>query len=128
MSTKTWTLFLDDEREPTWHLGHDVTIARSHYEATEMVVLLGIPEVISFDHDLGSMNGKNLPTGKDFLGWLIKEHLDGRFDLNKVRQVIVHSANPIGARNIAELWNGFSRSVLDTEIQAELRPRTSNFK
>ena len=123
MSTGPWNLFLDDEREPTWEL-YQPEIARSFDEAVELVRQFGVPDVISFDYDLG----RDVPTGKDFLGWLVEEHLDGRLDLNTVKRVIVHSANPVGARNIELLWNGFASSELDFELKAELRPRTSNFK
>jgi hypothetical protein len=128
MNNQNWSLFLDDEREPSSYLPHDIVVSRSFQEAVLLVQDFGVPELISFDHDLGSTNGVNHKSGKDFLIWLIDEHLDSRIDLGNVKEVIVHSANPVGAKNIAELWNGFCGSELNTEVKAILRPRTSNFK
>lgn len=120
----TWTLFLDDERTPTWDLGQEVLIARDCDEAERLVQELGCPEVISFDHDLGSdADGKVKPTAMKFLWWLIDEDLDGHIDLNAVKRIIVHSRNETGARNIAELWNDFAKHELDSDLRAEIRPR-----
>ena len=115
-----WTLFLDDERTPTWDLGPDVLVARTCDQARELVNEFGCPSVISFDHDLGTPE-----TGLSFLWWLIDEDLDDRLDLATVTRVIVHSMNPTRAKNIAELWNGYASTELNSDVQAELRPRRS---
>lgn len=123
MTTKTWRLFLDDERFPTSDLGNPV-IARDCAEAIELVNEFGIPELISFDHDLGFEHGNVKPSAMSFLHWLIDQHLDGKLDCSRIKRVIVHSANPPGAANIASLWNSFAKAT-DISVKAELRPRTT---
>lgn len=115
----SYTLFLDDIRDPTWELGHDILIARNCSEAENHVIDFGLPLVISFDHDLG----KNQPVAMAFMRWLIEGDLDGIFDLNEVKTVIIHSANPVGAANLKGLWDGYSLNELQSNVIAELRPR-----
>lgn len=112
----TWTLFLDDERAPTWNLGTDVLIARDADEARAIIAELGVPSVISFDHDLGKSE-----SGLNFAWWLVEESLEDRLDLLKVTRVIVHSMNPTGARNIAGLWDGYAKEI-GSEVRAEIVP------
>jgi len=122
----TWHLFLDDERAPTFDLG-EVLVARDCDEAIALVNDLGVPELISFDHDLGSdENGRVKPTAMTFLWWLIDQDLDDQLDLSQVKRVIVHSRNPEGAKNIASLWDGYAANELKSDVRAELRPRASN--
>ena len=62
-------MFLDDIREPK--NDYDV-IVRSFEEAIIFVKNNGIPNFISFDHDLGSDNmGNVLKDGYDFAKWLV---------------------------------------------------------
>jgi hypothetical protein len=89
-------LFLDDERFP---IGDDWNIVRSYEEAVEFVLKNGLPDVISFDHDLGTEK-----TGYDFAKWLVEYIMDN--DL-PVFHFFVHSQNPVGKRNIEEYLNGF---------------------
>jgi hypothetical protein len=71
---------------------------------------------LSLDHDLGAQE-----TGMQFLHWLIERHLDHELDLQQVQQVIVHSANPVGAANLRALWDGFAKHI-GSAVRAELRP------
>ena len=122
---KGWRLFLDDERSPTWDLG-EVLIARDCDEAIALVKELGVPEWISFDHDLGKFDtGVTKPVATTFLWWLIEQDLDGNLDLSEIKRIIVHSRNESGARNIAELWNGYALNELKSDVRAELRPRAT---
>lgn len=101
-----WFLFIDDERQPAaagWHSG-DVRIARSSRAAEELVERFGLPEQISFDHDLGGED-----TAFKFMWTLINGHLDGKWDLASVAAVQIHSANPIGERKLTALWENFCR-------------------
>ena len=50
-------------------------------------------EVMDFDHDLG----EDEPSGYDIIKWMTEHHLD-----RWPREVLVHSANPPGAKNIRE--------------------------
>lgn len=84
-------LFLDDIRDPS---GFYWVVARSYKDAVEKVKEYGFPTFVSFDHDLGE--GK---TGYDFAKYLVE--LD--MDTNTMPQnfdFLVHSANPVGAKNI----------------------------
>lgn len=94
-------MYLDDLRTPSndrpW------TIVRSFDDAVEYVNKNGVPNFISFDHDLGD----NVPTGFDFAKWLVKNHLDGNFNIPKNFEFNVHSANPPGKANIEGLMTPF---------------------
>lgn len=115
----SYTLFLDDLRSPSEDLGADVLVVRNCVSAENAVCEHGVPAVISFDHDLG----ENEPTAMAFMWWLIEAHLDERLDLNQVKEVIIHSANPVGAANLAGLWDGFTSSELNSAVRAQLKPR-----
>lgn len=126
MTSITWKLFLDDERFPTWDLGQP-EVAKDCAEAQELVEEFGVPELISFDHDLGYHKGEVKPNAMHFLHWLIDQHLDGNLDCGKIKRVIVHSANPPGAANIASLWDSFARAI-NSDVKAEIRPRATMYK
>lgn len=111
-----WTLFLDDERSPSWFLT-DVLIARDCNEARKLIAELGCPSVISFDHDLGTPEN-----GFSFMKWLVEEDLEERIDLNSVKKVFVHSMNPVGAQNIAKLWDGYADEIKGSEVRAKVQP------
>ena len=97
-----YKLFIDDEREP---IGGDWVIARSHWEAIEIIIRRGMPKFISFDHDLGDG-----PTGYDFAKWLIETDLDQKGKLISTDfEFYVHSQNPIGKKNIENLFNNYLR-------------------
>lgn len=99
VDTRTFLLFLDDEREP--RTPRDWVVARNFLDAVSLCVLRG-PDYISFDHDLGDG-----PTGYHFAKWLVERDLDHPgfippgFDYN------VHSANVVGRANIEGLLDGY---------------------
>lgn len=85
-------LYIDDLRNPQQPLD----IARNSQEAINYVKQNGCPSYISFDHDLGGDD-----TAMNFVKWLVEYDMDQNgtvipenFDFN------VHSANPVGAKNI----------------------------
>lgn len=92
-------LFIDDLRDAPdgW-----VTV-RSYDEAVAHVLVHGMPEAISFDHDLGDA----VPTGFDFAKWIVEGHLDGDRPLPENFCYTVHSANPPGRANIEGLLGNF---------------------
>jgi hypothetical protein len=55
------------------------------------VKINGIPEFVSFDHDLG-----NDDTSRIFINWMIFEVLDGNLKIPNNFTYDVHSQNPIG--------------------------------
>lgn len=117
-------LFLDDERYPdsvTWiDLDKSVKweIVRSFEEAVQWVEKHGIPNVISFDHDLGEHFHEEIvndeliigpitaKTGYDFANWLIDYDMDTNCWPSDF-SFTVHSKNPIGAENIKSLINNY---------------------
>jgi len=71
-------------------------------EFTEFISQNGLPDFISFDHDLGL--GK---TGYDCAKWLVEFCLDKNLILPEFQ---VHSQNPVGKENIETLLNNFKKS------------------
>lgn len=119
----TWNLFLDDEREPTHDL-FPAVVARDCDEAIALILEFGVPKLISFDHDLGNGDdGVVKPSAMTLMWFLIDSDLDGILNLDEIERIIVHSRNETGAKNLAELWNGYSRSELTSGVLAEIRPR-----
>ena len=93
-------LFIDDERFPT---GADWIIARNMADVIAVVEYAGMPNYISFDHDLGD----NEPTGYDICKWLVDQVMDDRLQFPDGFDFYVHSQNPIGKANIEGYLNGF---------------------
>lgn len=88
-------LFLDDIRSPpddSW------TVVRSFQEFRNYILNNKMPDLISFDHDLGADDDGPLPTGMDCAKWLVKEGF-------LINDFLVHSANPVGRANIMSLMN-----------------------
>lgn len=106
--TSEWRLFVDDERVPEnvgWASDGQTVIARSSKEAEEVVRRRGIPRALSLDHDLGGAD-----TAMVLSLTLIDGHFDSHWDLAVLREVQIHSANPVGAANLLSLWESFLSS------------------
>ena len=100
-----WKLYLDDIRTPD-----DPTfmIVRTVNDAQKLIHLLGVPTFISFDHDLGMDDeGNLLLSGYDFAKWLVEMDMEGIFTLTEDFDFIVHSQNPVGAKNIREYFRNY---------------------
>ncbi len=97
-----YNLFIDDERFPPKALHGNLlwVTVRSSREAMEFVLEHGIPNFISFDHDLGGDD-----TAMKFLHMLITYCLNENADFPK--EYYVHSQNPIGRDNIKSLMDSF---------------------
>lgn len=95
-------LYLDDEREPSTDKPWD--IVRTYDDAVNYVKKHGIPDYISFDHDLGEEK-----TGYDFAKWLVEQDLDGKRVFPSDFEYNVHSANPVGAKNIDNHLGAYRR-------------------
>lgn len=94
----SYRMFLDDERLPSYG---DYIICRSALQAKKYIYMYGIPEFISFDHDLGEKE-----TGYDIAKLIIDidllyDNLPDNFSFQ------VHSQNPIGKENIEKLLNRY---------------------
>lgn len=96
----SYSLFLDDERHPKTE--RSFIVVRSFDEAVQFVEENGIPEYISFDHDLGTGE-----SGYDFAKWICTYMLDN-IGTAKMFEWNVHSANPVGAENINAYLRNFS--------------------
>lgn len=104
----TYTLFLDDERDPkdiTWlpYMFADWIIVRSVAEAKNYIEHFGMPYFISFDHDLG----KQAETGYDLVKQLIAWDMDNTYTFPDNFAYRVHSKNPIGSANIKGLLSQY---------------------
>lgn len=119
-----WNLFLDDLRAPANAVNPlGVTkwvVARSVPQARELVAIRGAPTVVSFDHDLGHEEGND---GYEFAKWLVERDLDAverhKDFLSPDFKFQVHSANPIGAKNIEELlnnWLCYKHTITESEL------------
>lgn len=88
-------IYLDDLRPiPEGFVG-----LRSYVEFVAYISQNGLPDFISFDHDLGLEE-----SGFDCAKWLVAYCLD--HDKNLPR-FAVHSQNPVGKKNIESLLTNF---------------------
>lgn len=93
-----YKLYLDDIRKPS---DSTFIVLRTFDDAVEYVLKHGMPEYISFDHDLGmDEKGELLKSGYDFAKWLIEADLDETIQIPKSFTFNVHSANPVGREAI----------------------------
>lgn len=104
ISNGGWCLFLDDIRSPgdVYEDTMGWVIARSSLEAIDLVREHGMPGLISLDHDLGGDD-----TAMHFLKWLAYEY----WTEQPVPGAFVHSANPVGAKNLESFMDSWKRSV-----------------
>ena len=94
-----YKLFIDDERNPPedgW------VVCRSTEEAITLIKSQGIPDFMSLDHDLGGDD-----TTMVFLKRFVSEIWDGKTDPPGYK---VHSANPVGAKNIISFMESWIKS------------------
>jgi hypothetical protein len=113
-------LFLDDVRQPihTYHYTlnksylMDWDVVTNYDEFVKYVTENGIPEVISFDHDLADEHytpEKNIEydkfkekTGYDCAKWLADYCIDNNLEFPGY--VLIHSMNPYGSMNIESIF------------------------
>jgi hypothetical protein len=123
-------LFLDDKREPRdafnenlygnpvhLFIDEEWEVVKNYKEFVEWILEFGVPDIISFDHDLAESHytpkeywndyekskqwqDKQVhiePTGAECALWLRKHCDDNNLELP---YIIVHSANPVGRDKI----------------------------
>lgn len=98
---KAVKLFIDDLRQPpddSW------TVTRSYRETIDYILVHGLPSTVSFDHDLGLEE-----TGYDIAKWIVEKVLDKEVDMPDDFAYNVHSANPVGKKNIESLLDNFAK-------------------
>lgn len=103
----TYSLFLDDERYPDsvkWaeYPHKNWKIARNYDQFVFIIELHGLPDFISFDHDLG----KDPRNGMECAKWLINFCERTK---QKVPDFVVHSMNPVGRENITFLIENYRK-------------------
>jgi len=121
-------VFLDDVRvpydvfrlniNPLYEKNEDWVIVRNYYEFINYITKFGLPEFVSYDHDLSfdhyleenqsDIDYENLEekTGYDACKWLCKYCLEN--DL-PIPSYYVHSANPVGKKNIETYLENFKK-------------------
>ena len=133
-------LFLDDMRQVRdacyyvsnpkvyWEDGWD--IVRNYGEFVEYIEKNGLPDLISFDHDLADEHYNDLfsdenwvkddsdidlkygsykeKTGLECAKWLVDYCIDNKI---QIPHFGVHSANPVGAENIRGLLNNAMKHI-----------------
>ena len=102
-----WHLYIDDVRNPPTYEENQYTLARTVDEAKELILKNGMPQTISFDHDLGGVS-----TTIDLIKWIIEGYLDGNIEIPAGFKYYVHSMNPVGRENIHSLMQSFLAQVI----------------
>jgi hypothetical protein len=126
-----YKLFLDDFRDPRdafFYKGFPIyndewIVVRNYNEFIKAIEERGIPEAVSFDHDLADAH-YNQPTQIDYndesqektgyhcAKWLINYCIDNKKELPAI--ILVHSFNPAGSQNIWSLFNTYWKSLSST--------------
>lgn len=111
----SYNLFIDDVRSPgdakwaPWYgRVYPWVVVRSLSEFEELVKAFGVPQVISFDHDLGD---EPEPSGYNIAQLLAERVMDGEWVLPDEFTFYVHSLNPVGAENITKFMLNFLAHV-----------------
>jgi uncharacterized protein YktA (UPF0223 family) len=121
-------IFIDDERDPhqvTWVTYPDKIVwhdtIRTYKEFKKFLTLSKSDKkkqttfndiLISFDHDLQDFDRHgNESTGFTCMKWLCDYLSDFDLEVKDFPQVVMHSQNPVGAKNILEYYNNFKRFV-----------------
>lgn len=94
-----YKLFIDDERNPP---DNGWIVARSTIEALNYIQNNGWPEFISFDHDLG---------GDDTTMVFLRKLVDSWNGNESPPAYKVHSANPVGTKNIISFMESWKKSI-----------------
>ena len=90
----TYKMFIDDERYPPSGKG-EWGVVRSSAGAIIAVLTRGVPNFISFDHDLGGSD-----TAMVFIDWLVEKVMDKELSIPADFSYTIHSQNPVGKYNI----------------------------
>lgn len=95
-------IFLDDIRVPA---DESWVIIKTYREFIGLIITQDFNSIseISLDHDLG-LEEETEKTGYDAAKWLVQYSMDNFIDLPLIK---VHSANPVGSKNIISLINNY---------------------
>ncbi len=120
-----YNLFLDDERNPEAVFNYtklDIyknlhwVIVRNYNEFINNIIKNGLPEIVSFDHDLADINYDSKTakqsfnyqekTGYDCAKWLVDYCIDKQLNFPVY---YIHSKNQVGAENIKQYLLNYER-------------------
>jgi hypothetical protein len=133
-------LYLDDRRIPTKTLPGDYApwvVVKNYDEFIEYILTNGLPDFISFDHDLGDEHYRDHSEQMMTRGWQVPDYegytektgMDcAKWMCNYIQDILregtveeanelrfptcsVHSTNPVGADNIQSYINGFKKFI-----------------
>ncbi|OXG06606.1 cyclic-phosphate processing receiver domain-containing protein [Flavobacterium araucananum] len=107
-----YKLFLDDIRDVNMVYkkltNDDFVIVRNFDDFKKVISKNGLPELISFDNDLGLDENDNIAEdGYAAAKWLVYE---SGFDLENLK-FNVHSANPVASQQIQSLLDNYIRHL-----------------
>lgn len=116
--------FIDEEKKVP--LGNDkwnINWVRDYKEFTAWIKIYGLPDAISFDHDLADEHytpeyfWNNYEESKKFQEWKSKSYIHNTgedcakwlkmhlaWESEELPEIFVHSANPVGADKIKEVF------------------------
>ncbi len=94
-------LYLDDIRNPK---SKGWTVVRNYEEFVQYIDQNGLPDEISFDHDLG----EDVKTGYDCAKWLCEYCWMNGIPIPPYN---VHSANPVGRDNIIGTLKSYEKKL-----------------
>ena len=107
-----YKLFLDDIRDVKMVYKNlsdeDFVIVRNFEDFKKVIIEKGLPELISFDNDLGLDENENVAKdGYAAAKWLVYE---SGLDLKNLN-FKVHSANPVAAQQIQSLLDNYIKHL-----------------
>lgn len=107
-----YKLFLDDIRDVKMVYKNltdeDFVIVRNYKDFKQVIIENGLPELISFDNDLGLDENENIAEdGYAAAKWLVYE---SGLDLRNLK-FNVHSANPVASQQIQSLLDNYIRHL-----------------
>ena len=137
-----YKLFLDDVREPAECASYmhkrigkanpiyleEWIIVRNYDEFVDTIITLGLPEVVSFDHDLADEHYDvekmdNIEeysklyeifqekTGYDCVKWLVDYHIENEPKLETFPVWLIHTMNPAGYENIKQYIQNYLKTL-----------------
>jgi hypothetical protein len=116
-----YNLFLDDYRKPEDAFDYTNNqlyligwvVVRNYEEFVKTILERGVPEAISFDHDLADAHYESQQhydeykekTGYHCAKWFIDYCIDNEKELPA--EILIHSMNPAGSLNIKSLFDTY---------------------
>lgn len=124
-------LYLDDVRTPS----ADWFVVRNYEDFLQWIEKRGLPDVVSFDHDLADIS-YDTRTGRESFTYREKTGADAARRLvqycltmgHKLPECRIHSANPVGRKNIEFELNVYHRAKLRHVVGSVCHARNEMMK